>query len=199
MNEYDHLFKVIIIGDSGVGKSSLMSRFADDLYSESYISTIGVDFKIRTLTIDGKVIKMQIWDTAGQERFRTITSSYYRGSHGVMVVYDITDAESFESVKNMWLSEIAKSAGDDVCKFLVGNKCDLTGRRAVARETAEAFAEERGIHFFETSAKTSTNVDDAFRAMASGAMERRGQQQLHRLRGETVDLRYRESRQKCCF
>ena len=199
MNEYDHLFKVIIIGDSGVGKSSLMSRFADDLYSESYISTIGVDFKIRTLTIDGKVIKMQIWDTAGQERFRTITSSYYRGSHGVMVVYDITDAESFESVKNMWLSEIAKSAGDDVCKFLVGNKCDLTGRRAVARETAEAFAEELGIHFFETSAKTSTNVDDAFRAMASGAMERRGQQQLHRLRGETVDLRYRESRQKCCF
>lgn len=100
--EYDHLFKVLLIGDSGVGKSCLLLRFADDSYTESYISTIGVDFKIRNFTLEGKKIKLQMWDTAGQERFRTIISSYYRGAHGIIIVYDITDLESFNNVK-IWL------------------------------------------------------------------------------------------------
>mmetsp|Transcript_49208 Transcript_49208/g.71860 ORF Transcript_49208/g.71860 Transcript_49208/m.71860 type:complete len:109 (+) Transcript_49208:102-428(+) len=103
--EYDYLFKLLLIGDSGVGKSCLLLRFADDTYTESYISTIGVDFKIRTITQDSKTVKLQIWDTAGQERFRTITSSYYRGAHGIIVVYDVTDMESFNNVKQ-WLHEI---------------------------------------------------------------------------------------------
>ena len=98
-SEYDYLFKLLLIGDSGVGKSCLLLRFADDTYTESYISTIGVDFKIRTIQLDGKTIKLQIWDTAGQERFRTITSSYYRGAHGIIVVYDTTDSDSFEHVR----------------------------------------------------------------------------------------------------
>ncbi|KAG0454929.1 hypothetical protein HPP92_023851 [Vanilla planifolia] len=117
--EYDYLFKLLLIGDSGVGKSCLLLRFADDSYLESYISTIGVDFKIRTVEQDGKTIKLQIWDTAGQERFRTITSSYYRGAHGIIVVYDVTEQESFNNVKQ-WLSEIDRYATENVNKLLVG-------------------------------------------------------------------------------
>merc|ERR1711939_987191 len=148
--EYDYLFKLLLIGDSGVGKSCLLLRFADDTYTETYISTIGVDFKIRTIEIDGKVIKLQIWDTAGQERFRTITSSYYRGAHGIIVVYDVTDSESFDAVSR-WLSEIERFAGTDVNKLLVGNKSDLTPKRVVALADAEAFAKGASIPFFETS------------------------------------------------
>ena len=97
--DYDHLFKLLIIGDSGVGKSSLLVRFADNTFSGNYITTIGVDFKIRTINVNGERVKLQIWDTAGQERFRTITSTYYRGTHGVIVVYDVTSGESFVNVK----------------------------------------------------------------------------------------------------
>jgi len=118
--EYDYLFKLLLIGDSGVGKSCLLLRFADDTYTESYISTIGVDFKIRTLELEGKTIKLQIWDTAGQERFRTITSSYYRGAHGIIVVYDVTDMESFNNVKQ-WLNEIDRCA----CVHASGEGCDI--------------------------------------------------------------------------
>ncbi|KAL0401006.1 UNVERIFIED_CONTAM: Ras-related protein RIC1 [Sesamum latifolium] len=134
----DYLFKLLLIGDSGVGKSCLLLRFADDSYLDSYISTIGVDFKIRTVEQDGKTIKLQIWDTAGQERFRTITSSYYRGAHGIIIVYDVTDQESFNNVKQ-WLNEIDRYASENVNKLLVGNKCDLADNRAVPYETAKAF------------------------------------------------------------
>mmetsp|Transcript_2839 Transcript_2839/g.3041 ORF Transcript_2839/g.3041 Transcript_2839/m.3041 type:complete len:201 (-) Transcript_2839:465-1067(-) len=164
--EYDYLFKLLLIGDSGVGKSCLLLRFADDTYTESYISTIGVDFKIRTIDLDGKTIKLQIWDTAGQERFRTITSSYYRGAHGIIVVYDTTDLESFNNVKQ-WLHEIDRYASDNVNKLLVGNKSDLTSKRAVSFDQAKEFADSLGIEFIETSAKNSTNVEKAFMMMAS--------------------------------
>jgi len=164
--EYDFLFKLLLIGDSGVGKSCLLLRFADDTYTESYISTIGVDFKIRTVELDGKTIKLQIWDTAGQERFRTITSSYYRGAHGIIVVYDVTDLDSFNNVK-LWLHEIDRYASDNVNKLLVGNKSDLSSKRAVTFEQGKEFADSLGIEFVETSAKISTNVEKAFMAMSA--------------------------------
>lgn len=164
--EYDYLFKLLLIGDSGVGKSCLLLRFADHTYTDSYISTIGVDFKIRTIDLDGKTIKLQIWDTAGQERFRTITSSYYRGAHGIIVVYDVTDLESFTNVKQ-WLNEIERYASHDVQKLLVGNKCDLTSKKCVTSADAKAFADKLEIPFLETSAKAATNVEKAFLTMAA--------------------------------
>nr|KAF6308370.1 RAB1A, member RAS oncogene family [Myotis myotis] len=156
--EYDYLFKLLLIGDSGVGKSCLLLRFADDTYTESYISTIGVDFKIRTIELDGKTIKLQIWDTAGQERFRTITSSYYRGAHGIIVVYDVTD----------------RYASENVNKLLVGNKCDLTTKKVVDYTTAKEFADSLGIPFLETSAKNAMNVEQSFMTMAAEIKKRMG-------------------------
>merc|ERR1719240_169224 len=163
--EYDYLFKLLLIGDSGVGKSCLLLRFADDTYTESYISTIGVDFKIRTIDLDGKTVKLQIWDTAGQERFRTITSSYYRGAHGIIIVYDVTDKESFNNVKH-WINEIDKYAADGVNKLLVGNKCDLASKKVVAYDEAKELADSLGVRFMETSAKNAHNVEQAFQIMA---------------------------------
>ncbi|KNA14341.1 hypothetical protein SOVF_108260 [Spinacia oleracea] len=186
--EYDYLFKLLLIGDSGVGKSCLLLRFADDSYLESYISTIGVDFKIRTVEQDAKTIKLQIWDTAGQERFRTITSSYYRGAHGIIVVYDVTDMESFNNVKQ-WLNEIDRYASDNVNKLLVGNKCDLAANRAVPYETAKAFADEIGIPFMETSAKDATNVEQAFMAMTGSIKNRMASQPMNNARPPTVQIR----------
>jgi Ras-related protein Rab-1A len=127
--QYDYLFKLLLIGDSGVGKSCLLLRFADNTYTESYISTIGVDFKIRDITLGGQDVKLQIWDTAGQERFRTITSSYYRGAHGIALVYDVTDQESFDNIKQ-WTEEVDRYASENVKCILVGRTFAAAGGRA---------------------------------------------------------------------
>ena len=164
------MFKLLIIGDSGVGKSCLLLRFSDNIFTDSFISTIGVDFKIRTVTIGGIKIKLQIWDTAGQERFRTITSSYYRGAHGIIVVYDVTDQKSFDNIKK-WLKEIDTFAGGSVQKLLVGNKCDLVNERTVTTDSGRALADSLKIPFVETSAKDSTNVEEAFLLMANEIKE----------------------------
>eukprot|EP01106_Pelomyxa_sp_JSP_P018718 TRINITY_DN889_c0_g1_i1.p1 TRINITY_DN889_c0_g1~~TRINITY_DN889_c0_g1_i1.p1 ORF type:complete len:211 (-),score=60.60 TRINITY_DN889_c0_g1_i1:126-758(-) len=163
--EYDFMYKILLIGDSGVGKSCLLLRFADDYWTDTYISTIGVDFKIKTIELDGKIIKMQIWDTAGQERFRTITSSYYRGAHGIMVVFDVTDPQSFTNVKQ-WLSEIERYAAEQVCRILVGNKIDLEQKRVITTASAQSFADSVTVNYIETSAKNSLNVDKVFADMA---------------------------------
>ncbi|XP_006652322.1 GTP-binding protein YPTM1 [Oryza brachyantha] len=205
-NEFDYLFKLLLIGDSSVGKSCFLLRFADDSYVDSYISTIGVDFKIRTIEMDGKTIKLQIWDTAGQERFRTITSSYYRGAHGIIIVYDITDMESFNNVKE-WMSEIDKYANDSVCKLLVGNKCDLAESRVVETAVAQAYADEMGIPFLETSAKDSINVEEAFLAMCAAIKKQKSGSQaglerkasnLVQMKGQPIQQQQQMQKSSCC-
>ena len=162
--DYDYLLKILIIGNSGVGKSCLLVRFADDIYQENYIATIGVDFKIKTLDVDEKNVKLQIWDTAGQDRFRNITASYYRGAAGIAIVYDITDPDSFNNI-NSWLIEVEKNASKSVYKILIGNKCDLEEKRKVTVEQGKEFADTNGMKFFETSAKNAHNVEDSFVTM----------------------------------
>uniref|UniRef100_A0A4X2JMT1 small monomeric GTPase n=1 Tax=Vombatus ursinus TaxID=29139 RepID=A0A4X2JMT1_VOMUR len=163
---YDYLFKLLLIGDSGVGKSCLLLRFTDNTYSENCITTIGVDFKIRTIQLDGKTVKLQIWDTAGQERFSTISSSYYRGAHGVIFVYDMSNPKSYASVKR-WLKEVERYAGDSANKLLVGNKSDLVSEKMVDSVEAKKFADSLGITFLETSAKNASNVEKVFLTMAT--------------------------------
>merc|ERR1719331_1921816 len=162
--EYDYLFKVLMIGNSGVGKSCLLLRFADDQFQENFMPTIGVDFKIRTINVDEKVCKLQIWDTAGQERFKTITSSYYRGAHGIIVTYDITDRDSFAKVSE-WMSEVDKHSDKNISRILVGNKKDLEDQREIQYSEAKDLADHFNIRFLETSAKNAQNVEDAFTLM----------------------------------
>ena len=168
--DYDYLFKVLLIGNSSVGKSSLLLRFVDNQWNDLFVPTIGVDFKIRTMEIDNKNVKLQIWDTAGQERFKNITASYYRGAHGIFVVYDISDTESFKNINN-WLIEIEKNANKNVYKILVGNKCDLEDKRTVSYQQGKELAETYGMQFIETSAKSNTNVEEAFHLLGREVMK----------------------------
>ncbi|WMV56425.1 hypothetical protein MTR67_049810 [Solanum verrucosum] len=198
--DYDYLIKLLLIGDSGVGKSCLLLRFSDGSFTTSFITTIGIDFKIRTIELDGKRIKLQIWDTAGQERFRTITTAYYRGAMGILLVYDVTDESSFNSkvlypdspiissilmcmvsnncfilradIRN-WIRNIEQHASDNVNKILVGNKADMDeSKRAVPTAKGQALADEYGIKFFETSAKTNLNVEQVFFSIARDIKQR---------------------------
>ncbi|KAA0197106.1 Rab protein 8 [Fasciolopsis buskii] len=162
---YDYLFKLLLIGDSGVGKTCLLFRFSEDDFNSTFIATIGIDFKIRTIDIDGKKIKLQIWDTAGQERFRTITTAYYRGAMGIMLVYDVTNGKSFKNI-HLWMRNIDQHANQDVEKMLLGNKCDATDLRQVTTEEGSQLASSFGIPFLETSAKSGANVDEAFKMLA---------------------------------
>ena len=169
-DEYDFIFKILLLGDSNVGKSSLISRYVDGLWSDVFVPTIGVDFKIKTLEIGNKNIKMQIWDTAGQERFRNIISSYFRGSHGILLIYDITNKNSFNNLQD-WLEVIENNANKNVLKILIGNKIDLEEDRQIKTEEGQSFANRNNMQFIETSAKTNTNVTDAFEALAKIMME----------------------------
>jgi len=169
---YDHLFKLLMIGDAGVGKSSMLLRFTDDSFDEHIQSTIGVDFKVKHLDVSSKRIKLTIWDTAGQERFRTLTSSYYRGAQGVVMVYDVTRRDSFENLEQ-WLKEVklySPNNGEGVVKLLVGNKIDL-GNKVVPREEAEAWARSQGMLFLEASAKTRTGIKQCFMEVVQKIVE----------------------------
>uniref|UniRef100_A0A1B0FK17 Ras-related protein Rab-25 n=1 Tax=Glossina morsitans morsitans TaxID=37546 RepID=A0A1B0FK17_GLOMM len=160
-NEYDYLFKVVLLGDTSVGKSSLVSRFTRNEFNLESKSTIGVEFATRSVKVDGRTIKVQIWDTAGQECYRAITSAYYRGAVGALLVYDIAKHMTYENV-DRWLQELRYHVDHDIVIMLVGNKSDLTDLRSVTIDEAKQFAELKGLSFIETSALASTNVEAAF-------------------------------------
>ena len=159
--DYNYIFKVLPLGNCDVGKSSLLLRFVDSAWNDSFVPTIGVDFKVKTVEIGDKKVKMQIWDTAGQERFRNVVSTYFRGSNGILLIYDITNKDSFKNLES-WLIEIEKNASENVLKILIGNKCDLESERGITKEEGQAFANRNGMQFIETSAKMDTNVSEAF-------------------------------------
>ncbi|KAL9275623.1 Ras-related protein [Drosera capensis] len=157
----DYVFKVVLIGDSAVGKSQLLARFARNEFSVDSKATIGVEFQTKTIVIDKKTVKAQIWDTAGQERYRAVTSAYYRGAVGAMLVYDMTKRQSFDHMAR-WLEELRGHADKNIVIILIGNKCDLASLRAVPVEDAKEFAERESLFFMETSALDTTNVESAF-------------------------------------
>ncbi|XP_051143566.1 ras-related protein Rab11C [Andrographis paniculata] len=160
-HEYDYLFKIVLIGDSGVGKSNILSRFTRNEFCLESKSTIGVEFATKTLQLEGKTIKAQIWDTAGQERYRAITSAYYRGAVGALLVYDITKRQTFENVRR-WLRELRDHADSNIVIMMLGNKSDLSHLRAVSEDDGGALAEKEGLAFLETSALDAHNVEKAF-------------------------------------
>ncbi|KAI1295001.1 Ras- protein Rab-11A [Mortierella claussenii] len=193
-DEYDYLFKVVLIGDSGVGKSNLVSRFTRNEFNLESKSTIGVEFTTRSIQVDAKTIKAQIWDTAGQERYRAITSAYYRGAVGALLVYDIAKHQTYENV-GRWLKELRDHADTNIVIMLVGNKSDLRHLRAVPTEEAKQFATENGLSFIETSALDSSNVElsfqriltEIYRIVSNKALENSGDV-IRPTGGETIHV-----------
>lgn len=165
-DSYDHLFKIVLVGDSGVGKSNLLSRFTKGEFYEENKSTIGVEFAVKNVQVESKTIKAQIWDTAGQERYRAITSAYYRSAVGAMLVYDITKKESFDNIER-WLTELRQHADSNITIMIVGNKSDMSHLREVTEERARQFCEDNSLSLVETSAKDNSNVEYAFQKLVT--------------------------------
>jgi len=205
--EYDYLFKVVLIGDSGVGKSNLLSRFTRNEFSLDSKSTIGVEFATKSIQAEGKTIKAQIWDTAGQERYRAITSAYYRGAVGALLVYDLTKHGTFENV-DRWLRELRDHAEANIVVMLVVNKSDLKTQRAVETSEAMAFAEQHNLAFIETSALDASGVDVAFqnilteiyRLMNKKQMQEGSAKQSVASKGEKISITNdgEKKKKKCC-
>ena len=160
-DEHKYLFRVCLLGDAGVGKTSLITRFCDNYFSDNYNNTIGVDFRLATLKYDNIISKIHIWDTAGQERFRSLSVNYMNNSHGFIFIYDITNSESFKNIVN-WINLALEKNNHTVINLLVGNKSDLESDRKVSKSEAEAFAKEKKLFFLETSAKKDNNVEKVF-------------------------------------
>ncbi|XP_039610389.1 ras-related protein Rab-10-like [Polypterus senegalus] len=187
------VLKIILVGDSLVGKTCILQRYIDNTFDHSYMSTIGIDFKVKTLHLNGRFVKLQIWDTAGQERFHSISTRYFRGAHGLLIIYDITNALSFDNVTG-WMKDVNANAGENVDRVILANKCDLEETRVVSKERGEKLAWECGVHFFETSAKNNINIEKAFSALVEGIMSKSSS---YTPRTDVVNLK-KSDRKKCC-
>ncbi|KYQ88767.1 Rab GTPase [Tieghemostelium lacteum] len=174
MNDFELACKVVLVGDSTVGKSSILSRYVNNLYSSSNVSTIGVDFHLKNINIDGRIIRLQIWDTAGQERFRSLTQGFYRGAQGICLVFDVTREDTFQRLGN-WVKEIENFAKDCVV-YLIGNKIDLDAKRMVSKETAEQFAKSYNLKYFESSAKDDTGMS-LFESLTRDMLRKRNREE----------------------
>ena len=192
----DIIFKILMLGDSEVGKSCFLMRYSDNVFVENYITTIGLDYKLKTIKLDsGKVIKVQLWDTAGQDKYRTIAKNYYKGSHGILLLYDITKISSFENIRE-WIQDIRQEVSPKSIIFLIGNKIDLTDQRKISKEQGEELAEEFKIPFFEASAKSGENVDEVFKALYEKIIEAYGD--LEKEKGTKLNKK-KQNKGKCCF
>ncbi len=169
---YDYLVKLLLIGDSGVGKSCMLLQFVNKEFTESFLSTIGIDFKVCTVKLkDETRVKLQIWDTAGQERFRSITRAYYKGSHALIIVYDVTDRGSFNDVHN-WIRNVDDNCNKNICAIIIGNKCDLADSRQVTFEEGKALADHYNVKFYETSAKNGLNIENLFTELTEDVIKK---------------------------
>ena len=170
--QFDYTFKIVMIGDSGVGKSCILLRFADDKFNENFYATIGVDFRFKNVMVDDKSVKLQIWDTAGQERFKTITSAYYRGADGIIIVYDITDRNSFAHIKD-WLDDVNKYTDDNPLKIIVGNKIDLIKDKQINNNDMKTMTAQTGIEIIECSAKDSIKINELMEIMTKKLIKKK--------------------------
>ena len=164
-NEVEFVFKILLLGDSEVGKSCFLMRYSDNVFVENYITTIGLDYKLKSVKLDsGKTIKVQLWDTAGQDKYRTIAKYYFKGSHGILLLYDVTKQSSFQNIRD-WIQDIREEVSQKAIIFLIGNKIDLVDKRKISKEKGIELAEEYKLPFFEASAKSGENVDEVFKAL----------------------------------
>jgi Ras-related protein Rab-8A len=191
--ECDVNLKILLLGDTSVGKTCFLLRFIEDTFTHNHISTIGVDYKIKLVSFNGQLIKLQVWDTAGQDRFRCITKNYFRGSDGIMLIYDITNQASFNNIRN-WISQIKDSLGDEASITLVGNKVDLESNRIVSIEDGGKLANEYNFSFFETSAKENINVEEAFLDLTKEMLNRT----KTKVRADSLTKKQMSKTKKCC-
>ena len=196
-SEPSNIFKILTIGESGVGKTCILRRFVENKFLKNHLATIGIDFKTKTLTINNQEIKLKIWDTAGQERFRNITTQYYKGADGIVLVYDVTDEASYEKIKD-WMDQIlSNTQKEDIGLVLLGNKCDMEPRN-VTEEQGNKMAEELKISYFETSALTGQGIKEAFEQLTRDIMKKKG---VGNDNGENIDLKKNQKKKKggdCC-
>jgi Ras-related protein Rab-1A len=187
----DMVYKILLLGDSSVGKTCFLLRFTEDTFTDNHISTIGVDYKLKIINSGDKIVKLQVWDTAGQDRFRSITKNYFRGSHGIILIYDITSTNSFNNIKT-WLQQIREALGNTVIILLVGNKLDLEQNRRVSKEEGQQLASDNKMGFYETSAKDGTNTNEAFEYLY-GVMSKKSE-------GKKIEAGLiAKEKKKCCY
>ena len=197
MDEYDDMIQVMVVGDASVGKTCISEVYTNNKFNSNSLSTIAIDFKLKLTTVLGKKIKMQIWDTAGQERFNTLTSNFFKGSDGILLVYSITNKKSYMSISR-WMNNIKEQAPDYVKVLLFANKIDLEGKREVTTQEGRDLADKYDIGFMEGSAKTGKNVTEAFKALSERIVQNMDQDRKNKLRHDLMFASNDPSKKKNC-